>query len=109
METKTVGVVKRQYTKRGTTVPGKRVVLLNGVPVGRGKPAKNGKGKRTVVFVPMGEVYDVIRHGTGTEFRSKRHGVLRRLKVKDLSNSVVNLGNEVVKTYDVEEHEALNA
>lgn len=105
METKTVGVGKRQYTKRGTTVPGKRVVLLNGVPVGRGRPAKVGKGKRTVVFVPVGEVYDVTKHGVGTEFRATRHGVLRRLK----RNPVINLARETVKSYDVEVHEALNA
>lgn len=74
-------VAKRTYTKRGTTVPGKRVVLLDGKPVGRGRPAKNGKGKRTVVYIPAGEVYDVTKHGVGTEFRTSRHAVLRRLKV----------------------------
>ena len=79
---------KRKYTKRGTTVQGKRVVLLDGKPVGRGRPAKDGKGKRTVVFVPVGEQYDAAKHGMGTEYRSSRHGVLRRLKVE---NKVIDL------------------
>lgn len=81
VETAEPVMAKRAYTKRGTTVPGKRVVLLDGKPVGRGRPSKNGKGKRTVVYIPAGEVYDVAKHGTGTEFRTSRHAVLRRLKV----------------------------
>ena len=83
-----VKVVKRKYAKRGTTVVGKRVVLLDGKPVGRGRPAKNGRGKRTVVFVPAGEKYDVSKHGKGTEYRSSRHGVMKRLKVV---NKVIDL------------------
>ena len=81
-------VTKRHYTKRGTTQLGKRVVLLNGVPVGRGRPAKNGKGKRTVVYIPQGETYDVAKHGKGTEFRTARHSVFKRLKV---ANKVYDL------------------
>lgn len=80
--------VKRKYTPRGTTIVGKRVVLLNGVPVGRGRPAKEGKGKRTVVYIPANETYDVTKHGAGVEFRAKRHAALKRLKI---ANPVVDL------------------
>ena len=95
VNTEVAKVTKRKYTKRGTTVLGKRVVLLDGKPVGRGRPAKNGKGKRTVVFVPIGEQYDAVKHGTGMEYRSSRHAVLRRLKVK---NKVIDLTPAVVET-----------
>jgi len=79
---------KRSYTKRGTTVAGKRVVLIDGVPVGRGRPAKDGKGTRTVVFVPVGETYDAAKHGTGVRFNTAFHGVLKRLKVNKVVETV---------------------
>ena len=87
-----VKVGKRHYTKRGTTVMGKRIVLLNGNPVGRGRPNKLGKGKRMVVYIPVNESYDVNKHGVGMEYRATRHSTLRRLKQ---SNPLINLQDSV--------------
>lgn len=99
---------KRNYTKRGTTVIGKRVVLLDGVPVGRGRPSKNGKGERTVVYIPVNEEYDVAKHGTGVMFRGGKHSAFKRLKV---DNTVVDLNkvgvNEQVDVYEVNSHSEL--
>lgn len=81
---------KRVYTKRGTTVAGKRVVLIDGVPVGRGRPAKEGKGNRTVVFIPFNETYDVAKHGIGVRFNHASHGVLKRLKVNSGNGDAVD-------------------
>jgi hypothetical protein len=86
---------KRHYTKRGTTVAGKRVVLIDGKPVGRGRPAKEGKGTRTVVFIPLGESYDATKHGVGVRFNTAFHGVVRRLKVEANTAPV-----ETVETYE---------
>ena len=72
---------KRHYTKRGTTKMVKRVVLLDGKPVGRGRPSKAGKGKRTVVYIGMDENYNKEKHGIGTEYRNTRHGVFKRQKI----------------------------
>jgi len=96
MNTQTVTPkAKRHYTKRGTTLVGVRTILLDGKPVGRGRPAKNGKGKRTVVFVPKGQTYNVAVHGLGTEYRASRHPVMRRLKA---INKVVDLTPVTIDT-----------
>lgn len=84
-------VSKRQYTKRGTTVLAKRVVLFDGKPIGRGRPKNDIKAKRTVVYIPVNETYNVNKHGTGVEYRSGRHVMIKRLKS---DNSSINL-NEV--------------
>lgn len=60
-------------TKRGpgrprTKMTLKRVVLLDGQPVGRGRPSKTGKGNRTCVFIPVDETYDVMVHGAGKKY-----------------------------------------
>jgi hypothetical protein len=65
--------VVQPETKRGpgrprTKMTMKRVVLLNGQPVGRGRPAKDGKGDRTVVYIPVDETFDVSKHGVGKKF-----------------------------------------
>lgn len=63
-------VAKRGVGRPITKVTLKRVVLLNGKPVGRGRPSKEGKGERTVVFVPVGETYDPAVHGTGKKYNA---------------------------------------
>jgi hypothetical protein len=62
----------------------KRVVLLDGKPVGRGRPAKNGKGTRTVVFIPDNEKFDVAVHGTGVKFRAGLNQFKTPIKRMDL-------------------------
>lgn len=72
-----VNVNITQPAKRGpgrprTKVTLKRVVLLNGKPVGRGRPNKNGKSTRTFVFIPIDQTFDVTVHGTGSGYRADR-------------------------------------
>jgi hypothetical protein len=71
----TVGVTQTVAVKRGpgrpkTKVTLKRVVLLNGKPVGRGRPNTDGKEDRRVVFIPVDETYDKAVHGEGTKYRA---------------------------------------
>ena len=63
-----VGEVKRGVGRPMTKKTLKRVVLLNGAPVGRGRPAKDGKGNRTVVWIPVDETFDAAKHGVGNKF-----------------------------------------
>jgi hypothetical protein len=95
MKTKNKKDTKRNYTKRGTTVVGVRTVLMNGVPVGRGKPSKDHKGDRHVVYVPRGETYDAAKHGTGVRFNKAFHGVTKRLAVV---NTVMKYTHETPET-----------
>ena len=60
--------VKSARRKYGTGLLVKRVVLLNGAPVGRGKPVKGTLKKRTFVYIPMDASYDVEVYGTGSRF-----------------------------------------
>lgn len=46
----------------------KRIVLLNGEPVGRGRPNKTSKKLRTVVYIPIDECYDISKHGVGSVY-----------------------------------------
>ena len=68
METST----KRRRLKYGTGLKVKRVVLLDGVPVGRGKPAKGTTKSRTVVYIPVDATYDVSIYGTGSQYNAYR-------------------------------------
>jgi hypothetical protein len=61
---------KRGPGRPRTKVTLKRVVLLNGQPVGRGRPNKDGKADRTVVFIPVDQTFDATVHGTGTKYRA---------------------------------------
>ena len=63
---------KRPVGRPRTKMTLKRVVLKDGKPVGRGKPSLEGKGSRTVVFIPVTETYDVTVHGTGVKYRAAR-------------------------------------
>ncbi len=92
---------KRQYTARNTTVVGVRTVLLNGVVVGKGRPSKEGKGQRTVVYVPKGETYNTAKHGLGVKFYSDKHPAIRRLKVT--ANTAVDLASTPSVTTEVAE------
>lgn len=70
----TTNVVATETVKRGpgrpkTKVTLKRVVLLDGQPVGRGRPTKGSTSKRTYVFVPVDETYDATVHGDGSRYR----------------------------------------
>jgi hypothetical protein len=66
--TATAVEVKPGVGRPKTKVTLKRVVLLNGKAVGRGRPSTEGKGERNVVFIPVDESYDVSKHGTGVKF-----------------------------------------
>jgi len=61
-------VEKRGPGRPKTKVTLKRVVLLDGKPVGRGRPAKENKGERTVVFIPVDEKFDKSVHGIGKKY-----------------------------------------
>lgn len=74
---------KREYTPRGTTYWARRVILLNGKPVGRGRPAADGKGERKVVYVPVGMEYDVAVHGEGVKYNSHSHRDTHKRIAKD--------------------------
>lgn len=64
----------------------KRVVLLDGQPVGKGRPEKDSKRQRTVVYVPVNESYDRAKFGVGKPYNpSKNSGQrhpFRRMKVE---------------------------
>ncbi len=83
-KTKVAKGEKRAYTKRGTTVKAARTVLLDGKPVGQGKPSKEGKNRRMVVYVPVGMKYDEAKHGKGVKFNPAVHAVFRRLPIDKL-------------------------
>ena len=74
---------KRKYTKRGTTFWARRVILLGNEPVGRGRPAKDGKGERKVVYVPVGMEYDVAIHGEGVKYNAHSHRATHKRLAKD--------------------------
>ena len=74
---------KREYTPRGTTYWARRIVLKDGKPVGRGKPSKEGRGKRTVVYVPVGMEYDAAVHGPGVKYNTASHKATHKRIKKD--------------------------
>lgn len=74
---------KREYTPRGTTYWARRVILLNGEPVGRGRPSLEGKGERKVVYVPVGMDYDVAVHGEGVKYNTHSHRATHKRIAKD--------------------------
>ena len=70
-----IGGEKRKYTPRGTTIPTKRVVLVDGKPIGRGAPKHAELSRRRVVFIPKDAAYDAAIFGEGVKFnmQSKAH------------------------------------
>lgn len=88
---------KREYTPRGTTYWCRRVILLNGEPVGRGRPAAEGKGERKVVYVPVGMEYDVAVHGEGVKYNSHSHSATHKRIAKDSVNYTFDDGIEPTK------------
>jgi hypothetical protein len=76
--------VKRSVGRPISKVTLKRVVLSNGVPVGRGRPSIEGKSNRTVVFIPIGETYDASKHGTGVKFSAGLKQFANSIKRVDL-------------------------
>ena len=98
-ETSTTVKAKRKYTKRGTTIVARRVTLLNGEPVGRGKPSKEARGNRTIVWVPVGETYNPAVHGLGVKFNPNLNQfkkTFRRIR-KDELNKIYNLSSTVAE------------
>jgi len=63
-----VPVVKRGPGRPRTKVTLKRVVLVDGAPVGRGRPATETKSVRTVVFIPVDETFNASVHGVGSKY-----------------------------------------
>ena len=99
VDVKAVIKPKRKYTARGTTVVARRVTLLDGKVIGRGKPAKATKSARTVVYVPMDQEYNPAVHGLGVKFTPglvQFRKVFKRIKIDDLGK-VYNL-SAIVET-----------
>lgn len=93
VKTKPAVKAKRKYTARGTTVVARRVTLLDGKVIGRGKPATATKSLRTVVYVPVGQDYNPAVHGLGVKFTPglvQFRKVFKRIKIADLGK-VYNL------------------
>lgn len=68
----TSGKSKSRRLKYGTGLKVKRVVLIDGVPVGRGRPARGTIKGRTVVYIPVNATYDVAIYGTGSVYNAYR-------------------------------------
>ena len=79
-------VTKRAVGRPKTKVTLKRVVLLDGKPVGRGRPVKGSKGKRTAVFIPVDETYDVAVHGLGAKYRADKNQFKQPIKRVNISS-----------------------
>ena len=95
---------KRKYTARGTTIVARRVTLLDGKVIGRGKPAKATKSARKVVYVPMDQKYDPAVHGLGVKFTPglvQFRKLFKRIKIDDLGK-VYNLTALVAHSVSVE-------
>jgi hypothetical protein len=58
-------------------------VLAAGKPVGRGKPTKEGRGQRTVVYIPVGMEYDAAVHGPGVKYNTATHRATHKRIRKD--------------------------
>ena len=86
--TEAVAVVKRPVGRPVTKQTLRRVVLLDGAPVGRGRPIKGSKQNRTVVFVPINETYSVAKHGTGVKFAPKQKQFKVSIKRVDLEKFI---------------------
>ena len=84
----TVTATKRGPGRPKTKATLKRVVLLDGKPVGRGRPAADSKKNRTVVFIPVDETFDVSKHGAGVPFRSGLRQFQASIKRVDLKRMV---------------------
>ena len=84
MNTVTEMPVKRGVGRPRTKQTLKRVVLLNGQPVGRGRPTLTGKGERTVVFIPVDETFDATKHGLGVKFAPGLRQFRQSIKRMDL-------------------------
>jgi hypothetical protein len=82
-------VVKRGPGRPRTKVTLKRVVLFNGVPVGRGRPAKEGKKDRTVVFVPVDREYDFALDGLGKPYHARHGAPIKRVNIATYEKSLV--------------------
>ena len=63
-----VAAVKRGPGRPKTKITLKRVVLVDGAPVGRGRPALETKSVRTVVFIPVDETFNASVHGVGKKY-----------------------------------------
>ena len=81
----TATLVKRGVGRPKTKVTLKRVVLLDGNIVGRGRPSKETKGERTVVFIPIDETYNISKHGIGKKYMSGLAQYKTPIKRMDIS------------------------
>lgn len=63
---------KSRRLKYGTGIKVKRVVLIDGVPVGRGRPTRGTVKSRTYVYIPVDATYDVNVYGTGSTYNAYR-------------------------------------
>lgn len=81
----TATVVKRGVGRPKTKITLKRVVLLDGNIVGRGRPSKETKGERTVVFIPIDETYTAAKHGVGKKYMAGLAQYRLTIKRMDIS------------------------
>lgn len=81
----TASVVKRGVGRPKTKITLKRVVLLDGKIVGRGRPNKDTKGERNVVFIPINETYNVSKHGLGKKYMAGLAQYRLTIKRMDIS------------------------
>jgi len=79
-------VIKRGPGRPKTKMTLKRVVLLNGKPVGRGRPSKTSSSNRKVVFIPINETYEESVHGVGKKYISGLNQYTHQIKRVDLNN-----------------------
>mgnify|MGYP006286661693 CR=1 FL=1 len=86
---------KSSRRKYGTGLLVKRVVLLDGKPVGRGKPAKGTLKRRTFVYIPVDATYDVDTYGTGARF-SGAESATKPIKTVDRSKFVAKFPKAVI-------------
>ncbi len=95
-----VATDKRGPGRPKTKVTLKRVVLLDGQPVGRGRPNKDGKAKRTVVFIPVDQTYDATVHGKGVPYRAGLNQFRVPIKRMDIAKyrKLVNLPATAVES-----------
>ena len=92
----------KRRLKYGTGIKVKRVVLIDGVPVGRGRPTRGTIKNRTYVYIPVDATYDVNVYGTGSTYNAYRGTA----PIKTIKKETY-LANYPMAVKDVEKTEAV--
>jgi len=86
-----ISVIKNRPVGRPKTkITLKRCILLNGKPVGRGRPCLKGINERTVIRIPIDETYNVKKHGLGMKFYAGLKQFKQSIKRIDIAKFVNN-------------------